>query len=53
MVGSAINELIHRRIEPERLLLWDTKLRGRRPDTMEILKKAYYSWNAEGGTYPI
>ncbi|KAI0003273.1 hypothetical protein BJV74DRAFT_764575 [Russula compacta] len=45
--GPTISGLIHRHIGPERLLLWDSKLRGGRPDTMKILKEAYYSWGAE------
>ncbi|KAI0303414.1 hypothetical protein B0F90DRAFT_1626504 [Multifurca ochricompacta] len=45
--GPTISGLIHRHIGPERLLLWDSKLRGGRPDTMKILKEAYYSWEAE------
>ena len=46
--GPTINGLIRRHITPERLLLWDSKLRGGRPDTMKVLKEAFYSWNAEG-----
>ncbi len=46
--GPTISGLIHRHIGPERLLLWDSKLRGGRPDTMKILKEAYNSWGAEG-----
>ena len=46
--GPTINGLIHRHIGPERLLLWDSKLRGGRPDTMKILKEAYRTWEAEG-----
>jgi hypothetical protein len=46
--GPTISGLIHRNIEPERLLLWDSKVRGGRPDTMKILKEAYYSFGAEG-----
>ncbi|KAL7283221.1 hypothetical protein ACG7TL_002648 [Trametes sanguinea] len=45
--GPTISGLIHRHIEPERLLLWDSKARGGRPDTMKILKDVYKSWNAE------
>ncbi|KAI9457759.1 hypothetical protein BJY52DRAFT_1374377 [Lactarius psammicola] len=45
--GPTISGLIHRHIGPERLLLWDSKLRGGRPDTMKILKEAYHSWDAE------
>ena len=51
--GATINGLIHRNIGPERLLLWDSKLRGGRPDTMKVVKEAYHSWNAEGGTGPF
>jgi hypothetical protein len=46
--GPTITGLIHRHIGPERLLLWDSKHRGGRPDTMKILKEAYYAWGAEG-----
>ena len=46
--GPTISGLIHRYIEPERLLLWDSKVRGGRPDTVKILKEVYKSWNAEG-----
>jgi len=45
--GPTISGLIHRYVEPERLLLWDSKVRGGRPDTMKILKEVYQSWNAE------
>ncbi|KAA1471260.1 hypothetical protein DENSPDRAFT_101912 [Dentipellis sp. KUC8613] len=45
--GPTISGLIHRHIGPERLLLWDSKLRGGRPDTMKILKESFYGWNAE------
>ena len=45
--GPTISGLIHRHIEPERLLLWDSKVRGGRPDTMKILKEVYHSWQAE------
>lgn len=48
--GPTISGLIHRHIEPERLLLWDSKARGGRPDTMKVLKEVYHSWNAEGGS---
>lgn len=46
--GPTISGLIHRYIEPERLLLWDSKVRGGRPDTMKILRETYETWNAEG-----
>ena len=50
--GPTISGLIHRHIEPERLLLWDSKVRGGRPDTMKILKQVYQDWNAEGTRIP-
>ncbi len=43
-----ISGLINKHLGPERLCLWDTKLRGGRPDTMKVLKEAYDTWNAEG-----
>lgn len=46
--GPTIATLIHRHLGPERLLLWDSKQRGGRPDTMKILKEAYDYWQAEG-----
>ena len=39
--GPTISGLIHRHVEPERLLLWDSKARGGRPDTMKILKELF------------
>ncbi|KAF7791249.1 hypothetical protein EIP86_002263 [Pleurotus ostreatoroseus] len=45
--GPTISSLIHRHIEPERLLLWDSKQRGGRPDTMKLLKEVYDRWEAE------
>ncbi|KAG5219739.1 feruloyl-coa synthetase protein [Salix suchowensis] len=45
--GPTISSLIHRHIGPERLLLWDSKKRGGRPDTMKILKEVYHYWGAE------
>jgi hypothetical protein len=46
--GPTISGLIHRHIGPERLLLWDSKREGGRPDTMRLVRHAYYSWRAEG-----
>ena len=46
--GPTIDGLIKRHLEPERYILWDSKARGGRPDTMKILKEVYKSWNAEG-----
>jgi len=45
--GPTISGLIHKHIGPERLLLWDSKARGGRPDSIKILKEAYTYWNAE------
>ncbi|KAF8874628.1 hypothetical protein CPB84DRAFT_1853534 [Gymnopilus junonius] len=45
--GPTISGLIHKHIGPERLLLWDSKARGGRPDSMKILKEAYAYWDAE------
>ncbi|KAF8345989.1 hypothetical protein F5887DRAFT_145088 [Amanita rubescens] len=45
--GPIISELIHKHIEPERRILWDSKKMGGRPDTMELIKSAYEEWNAE------
>ena len=46
--GPTISGLIYKHIEPERLLLWDSKARGGRPDSMKIIKEAYEYWGAEG-----
>lgn len=46
--GPTISGMIHKHIGPERLLLWDSKARGGRPDSMKILKEAYTYWDAEG-----
>ncbi|KAH7889767.1 hypothetical protein F5I97DRAFT_1924289 [Phlebopus sp. FC_14] len=46
--GPTISGLIRRHVGPERLLLWDSKERGGRPDTMKVLKEVYDYWQAEG-----
>ncbi|KAG8217453.1 hypothetical protein J3R82DRAFT_5598 [Butyriboletus roseoflavus] len=46
--GPTISGLIHRHLGPERYLLWDSKERGGRPDTMKVLKETYDYWQAEG-----
>jgi hypothetical protein len=52
--GPTISGLIHRHLGPERYILWDSKQRGGRPDTMKLLKEVYQSWNAEGSSpFPI
>lgn len=45
--GPTISRLIHDNIEPERMILWDTKERGGRPDSMKILKDTWDSFGAE------
>ena len=46
--GPTISGLIHKHVPPERLLLWDSKQRGGRPDLMKLIKESYYSFGAEG-----
>ncbi|KAI1784356.1 hypothetical protein LXA43DRAFT_225909 [Ganoderma leucocontextum] len=45
--GPTISGLIHKHIEPERMLIWDSKARGGRPDVMQLVKDKYRSWGAE------
>ncbi|CAG8980809.1 hypothetical protein HYALB_00003735 [Hymenoscyphus albidus] len=45
--GSTMTNLIHSYIEPERMILWDSKKRGGRPDTVQLLKDTWESWGAE------
>ncbi|KAF2636249.1 hypothetical protein P280DRAFT_460074 [Massarina eburnea CBS 473.64] len=45
--GPTITGLIHKHIEPERMILWDSKKRGGRPDTMELLKDTWERFGAE------
>ncbi|KAF8737706.1 hypothetical protein AX14_012476 [Amanita brunnescens Koide BX004] len=45
--GSTISGLIHKHVPPERLLLWDSKQRGGRPDLMNLIKETYSSFGAE------
>ena len=45
--GPTVSALIHNNIEPERMILWDSKKRGGRPDTMKLLKETWVSWRAE------
>ncbi|KAK7473073.1 hypothetical protein VKT23_001176 [Stygiomarasmius scandens] len=44
--GPTIAGLIHNNLEG-RVTLWDSKKRGGRPDTMQLIKDVYKSWNAE------
>lgn len=45
--GPTITGLIHNNIEPERMILWDSKKRGGRPDTVKLLKEVWDSFGAE------
>ncbi|KAF2276598.1 uncharacterized protein EI97DRAFT_473796 [Westerdykella ornata] len=45
--GPTITGLIRKHIEPERMILWDSKKRGGRPDTMALLKDTWVRFNAE------
>ncbi|SPO02046.1 related to non-ribosomal peptide synthetase [Cephalotrichum gorgonifer] len=45
--GPTITGLIYNNIEPERMILWDSKKRGGRPDTMQLLKETWDSFGAE------
>lgn len=42
-----MTRLIHEYIEPERMILWDSKKRGGRPDTVQLLKDTWESFGAE------
>ncbi|EJD44886.1 hypothetical protein AURDEDRAFT_88007 [Auricularia subglabra TFB-10046 SS5] len=45
--GKTVSDLIYRNIPSERRILWDSKKEGRRPDTVKLVRDAYYSWGAE------
>lgn len=45
--GPTITGLIKKHIEPERMILWDSKKRGGRPDTMALLKDTWTRFGAE------
>jgi len=45
--GPTITGLIRKHIEPERMILWDSKKQGGRPDTMQLLKDTWTSFEAE------
>jgi hypothetical protein len=45
--GPTVSRLIHDNVEPERMILWDTKKRGGRPDTMGLIVDTWRRWNAE------
>ena len=39
--------MIEANLPPERRILWDSKKRGGRPDTVQLLKDTWKSWRAE------
>jgi len=45
--GPTISGLINRHLGPERVLLWDSKARGGRPNSMKIIKEVADYWKAE------
>lgn len=45
--GPTITGLIYNNIPPDRMILWDTKKRGGRPDTVQLLKDTWTSFRAE------
>ncbi|KAG5657955.1 hypothetical protein KAF25_006906 [Fusarium avenaceum] len=45
--GPIISGLIHKYIEPERMILWDTKKHGGRPNTTKLLQETYKAFKAE------
>ncbi|MAD81434.1 MAG: hypothetical protein CL912_00590 [Deltaproteobacteria bacterium] len=45
--GPTISRLIHDNIEPERMILWDSKKRGGRPDSVQLLKDTWHNFGAE------
>ncbi|KAG5776561.1 hypothetical protein H9Q73_009773 [Fusarium xylarioides] len=45
--GTTISRLIHDNIEPDRMILWDTKERGGRPNTMQLLRDTWNNFGAE------
>jgi hypothetical protein len=45
--GPTITGLIYKYIPPERMILWDSKKRGGRPDSIKLLKEVWDSFGAE------
>jgi hypothetical protein len=45
--GPTITGLIYNNIPPERMILWDSKKRGGRPDSVKLLKEVWDSFGAE------
>ena len=48
--GPVLFDMIKRKIPKERYILFDTRKRGRRPDTMKMLRDVYDAFDAEGTT---
>ena len=45
--GPTITGLIYKNIPPERMILWDSKKRGGRPDSIKLLREVWDSFGAE------
>lgn len=45
--GPTITRLIYDNIPPERMILWDSKKRGGRPDSVKLLREVWDSFGAE------
>lgn len=45
--GPTITGLITKYIEPDRMILWDSKKRGGRPDSVKLLRDTWHSFGAE------
>ena len=45
--GPTITGLIYNNIPPERMILWDSRKRGGRPDSVKLLKEVWDSFGAE------
>jgi len=45
--GPTITGLIYNNIPPDRMILWDSKKRGGRPDSVKLLKETWDSFGAE------
>ena len=48
--GPVLFDMIKRKIPKERCIRFDTRKRGRRPDTMKMLRDVYDAFDAEGTT---
>ncbi|KAL2131629.1 hypothetical protein VTI74DRAFT_4783 [Chaetomium olivicolor] len=45
--GPTVTSLVYNNIPPERMILWDSKKRGGRPDSVKLLKEVWHSFGAE------